>query len=156
MEISCHMNTKNILIRNSLKKPHDYNMINCSSSTANIFATQRRKNTNLYKVLSLESENVGFDEIKKAYRSMARQYHPDVVPVSRKEESTTRFVELQQAYETLSNPILRQKYDYHLRLLGGAATDNEVTITNEAWEYQLQGLKQRSQARMKGNNKGYI
>ncbi|KAF2284079.1 hypothetical protein GH714_018856 [Hevea brasiliensis] len=70
-------------------------------------ATQEKK-ANFYRVLSLESQNVGFDEIKKAYRNMALQYHPDVCPPSTKEESTKRFVELRQAYETLSDPISRR------------------------------------------------
>ncbi|KAJ6996611.1 hypothetical protein NC653_013270 [Populus alba x Populus x berolinensis] len=38
--------------------------------------------------------NARFDEIKKAYRSMALQYHPDAcTPSARSEESTKRFVE---------------------------------------------------------------
>jgi len=66
----------------------------------------REKNTNFYKVLKLESDNVRFNEIKKAYRSMALQYHPNVCPPSKKDEYTKKFVELHRAYETLSNPAL--------------------------------------------------
>ncbi|KAF5206440.1 Chaperone protein dnaj 20 protein [Thalictrum thalictroides] len=127
-------------------------------SGCNIFATQKKKGTNLYKVLSLGSQNVGFDDIKKAYRSMARQYHPDVVPASRKEESTRRFVQLHKAYETLSDPILRQKYDYQLGTDDVLLHNEEQRnyCSNETWEYQLQGLKQRSQVRMKSNKRTHI
>ncbi|XP_044474175.1 chaperone protein dnaJ 20, chloroplastic-like [Mangifera indica] len=78
-------------------------------------AVQRGSKSSFYQVLSLDnSESVGFDEIKKAYRRMALQYPPDVCPSVAKEESTKRFVELQQAYETLSDPVSRKMYDYEM------------------------------------------
>ncbi|KAF5204209.1 Chaperone protein dnaj 20 protein [Thalictrum thalictroides] len=130
------------------------NSISCRATT-NTLETQRvSSNKNLYEVLSLQSENVSFDEIKKAYRSMARQYHPDVVPLSKKEESTKKFVQLQQAYETLSDPISRQKYDYELRfsyLSAGFGLNGGIRSSNyskDIWEDQLRGLQSRSYARM--------
>ncbi|KAF9610300.1 hypothetical protein IFM89_021970 [Coptis chinensis] len=162
MDISCHLKTKEILLvaRTSSQKSHKINNIKCS---VNILATQRRKSSNLYEVLSLESNNVGSDDIKKAYRSMALQYHPDVVPLSRKEESTRKFVEFQKAYETLSNPISRQKYDYQLRLgdvsEGGVhemQNESYKHFPSEVWENQLEGLQQRSQSRIKRNKRTYI
>ncbi|RWR93029.1 chaperone protein dnaJ 20, chloroplastic-like protein [Cinnamomum micranthum f. kanehirae] len=83
----------------------------CMASSYNFSVGDKK---NLYKVLSLDSENVCVDEIKKAYRSMALQCHPDVCPPSRREESTRMFVELQRAYETLSDPVLRRRYDHEL------------------------------------------
>ncbi|KAF5180734.1 Chaperone protein dnaj 20 protein [Thalictrum thalictroides] len=131
-------------------------MISCR---ANTLETQRVISKNHYEVLSLESDKVGFDEIKKAYKSMARQYHPDVVPASRKEESTKRFVELQQAYETLSDPILREKYDselrfgYYLSGYGVKGIRNEENFSKDSWEDQLRGLQSRSYGRMR-NKRG--
>ncbi|KAE8665735.1 Slufate transporter 2,1 [Hibiscus syriacus] len=81
------------------------------------FAAAERGKSSFYKVLSLDSENVGLAEIKKAYRRMVLQYHPDVCSPSSKEESTQRFLELQTAYGTLSDPISRQIYDYELSLV---------------------------------------
>lgn len=49
------------------------------------------------------------EEIKKAYRSLARKYHPD--RNNDNEETTARFQEITEAYETLSNPETRNLYD---------------------------------------------
>ncbi|OAY32851.1 chaperone protein dnaJ 20, chloroplastic [Manihot esculenta] len=50
-------------------------------------------------------------EIKKAYKQLARKYHPDVSPPGRAEEYTKRFLQVQEAYETLSDPKSRALYD---------------------------------------------
>ncbi|KAJ0975097.1 hypothetical protein J5N97_017062 [Dioscorea zingiberensis] len=103
---------------------------------------RRKKATNLYQVLSLDSENVGFDEIRKAYRSMARRYHPDVLPPLKKEEATRFFVELHRAYETLSNPSLREMHDNELRM-----NERESEFSRERWQAQLCELRRRSERR---------
>lgn len=50
-------------------------------------------------------------EIKQAYKQLARKYHPDVSPPDRVEEYTQRFIQVQEAYETLSDPRSRALYD---------------------------------------------
>lgn len=130
---------------------------------------KEKRKTNFYELLSLGSaENVGFEEIKKAYRSMALRYHPDVCPPSDKEQSTRRFIELQRAYETLSNPVSRKKYDYyelglvedHDHGVAAFGHDNVESFSTEVimrrsvfpkevWENQLSELKRRSQIRTK-------
>ncbi|HEX4350692.1 MAG TPA: DnaJ domain-containing protein, partial [Verrucomicrobiae bacterium] len=49
------------------------------------------------------------DEIKKSFRKLAREYHPDVAKDKKKAEE--RFKEINEAYEVLSDPDKRKKYD---------------------------------------------
>jgi curved DNA-binding protein len=50
-------------------------------------------------------------EIKKAFRKLARQYHPDVVKEKEKKAAEAKFKEINEAYEVLSDPEKRKKYD---------------------------------------------
>ncbi|BBN09909.1 hypothetical protein MPTK1_4g23700 [Marchantia polymorpha subsp. ruderalis] len=67
----------------------------------------------LYGLLGID-QDVDLNDIKTAYRQMARLYHPDVCPVSKREECTKMFLQVQDAYEILSDPERRAEYDYHL------------------------------------------
>jgi curved DNA-binding protein len=70
----------------------------------------------LYETLGL-SENANASEIKKAYRKLARKYHPDVNKDPQAEE---KFKEINAAYEVLSNPEKKQQYDqYGDSMFGG-------------------------------------
>jgi DnaJ-class molecular chaperone len=60
-----------------------------------------------YKTLGV-SKNASAEEIKKAYRKLARQHHPDV---NRKPEAEKRFKEINEANEVLSDPEKRKRYD---------------------------------------------
>lgn len=61
-----------------------------------------------YKVLGV-SKNATQDEIKRAYRTLARKYHPDVNPGDKAAEE--KFKEINEAHEVLSDNEKRQKYD---------------------------------------------
>jgi len=54
-------------------------------------------------------KNASEEDIKRAFRKLARQYHPDVNPGD--ETAEERFKEINEAYEVLSDPEKRQKYD---------------------------------------------
>ncbi|MBM3857017.1 MAG: J domain-containing protein [Verrucomicrobia bacterium] len=61
-----------------------------------------------YQTLGL-SKTASADEIKSAFRKLARQYHPDVA--KDKKVAEEKFKEINEAYEVLSNPENRKKYD---------------------------------------------
>lgn len=70
----------------------------------------------LYETLEI-NEKATADEIKKAYRKLARKYHPDVNKDPQAEE---KFKEINAAYEVLSNPEKKQQYDqYGDSMFGG-------------------------------------
>ena len=61
----------------------------------------------LYGILGL-SRSATQEEIKKAYRALARKYHPDANPGDK--EAEKKFKEVAQAYEVLSDERQRQQY----------------------------------------------
>jgi len=61
-----------------------------------------------YKVLGVE-RNASQDDIRKAYRKLARKYHPDVNPGNK--SAAEKFKDINEAYNVLSDPEKRQKYD---------------------------------------------
>ena len=61
-----------------------------------------------YELLEVD-RSAGPDEIKRSYRRLARRWHPDANPDDPEAES--RFKEISLAYETLSDPQRRQRYD---------------------------------------------
>ncbi len=70
----------------------------------------------LYETLEI-SDTASADEIKKAYRKLARKYHPDVNKEASAEE---KFKEINGAYEVLSDPEKKQQYDqYGDSMFGG-------------------------------------
>ncbi|KAL6844887.1 hypothetical protein ACP4OV_025546 [Aristida adscensionis] len=115
-----------------------------------------------YAVLSLEhSPAVGAAEIRRAYRRLARRYHPDACPPARRAESTELFLELRRAYETLSDPARRVRYDAELRTTtssdvaaAAARPAGADAFARDVWEAQLRVLRARSEQRQRARGGG--
>lgn len=70
-----------------------------------------------YQILGV-ARNATEDEIKKAYRRLAKKHHPDVTKGGK--ESEEKFKEISEAYNVLSDPDQRKKYDMFGAYAGGA------------------------------------
>ena len=77
-----------------------------------------------YAILGVD-KNASDDEIKKAYRKMAKKWHPDANPNNRK-EAEEKFKEVGEAYSTLSDPQKRRMYDQ----FGSAAANGNYSGFN--------------------------
>ncbi|KAB2057720.1 hypothetical protein ERO13_A11G174800v2 [Gossypium hirsutum] len=92
--------------------------------------------TSLYEVLGI-SVGASNQEIKAAYRRLARVCHPDVVTIDRKDSSADEFMKIHAAYSTLSDPEKRAVYDSKLiwrcqRPLTSASRFS--SFTGRSWE----------------------
>lgn len=88
-----------------------------------------------YQVLGID-KTANADAIKKAYRKLARKYHPDVNPGDK--EAEKKFKEINEANEVLSNPENRAKYDKH----------------GENWKHGEEYEKARQQQRQQSQSYG--
>ena len=79
-----------------------------------------------YEVLGV-GKTASDDEIKSAFRRMAKQYHPDLHPNDK--EAEAKFKEVNEAYEVLSNADKRAKYDQ----FGHAAFDPSAGGGYSSW-----------------------
>jgi hypothetical protein len=73
-------------------------------------STTAASGKDLYQVLNV-GRKASTKEIHRAYRALARKYHPDMNPGN--EAAAQKFREVQEAYEVLSDPSKRKAYDYY-------------------------------------------
>ncbi|KAK9285252.1 hypothetical protein L1049_024441 [Liquidambar formosana] len=135
------------LANNSRRPPAFISITSCKATSMG----SEKETTNFYKVLSLSPHNACDEEIKRAYRTMALRYHPDVCHPSMKEESTRKFVQLHAAYKTLSDPVAREEYDFQLGL-NSSGRKSKMSFGDEGgmrnrWQDQIFELKRKSNRR---------
>jgi len=75
-----------------------------------------------YEILGVK-KTASVEEIKRAYRQLVMQYHPDRVPAEKKKEAEEKFKELSEAYAVLSDPSKKQLYDQY----GHAGVDSRYS-----------------------------
>lgn len=78
-----------------------------TTKTRLYMSTRNQTGRDFYAILGV-SRSADAAEIKKAYRRLAKQYHPDSNPG---QDTTEKFQEINRAYEVLNNPDLKKKYD---------------------------------------------
>ncbi len=91
-----------------------------------------------YKILGVD-KSASTEAIKKAYRKLARQHHPDLNPNNK--EAHKKFQELNEANEVLSDPETRKKYDKY-----GKDWKHGAEYEKAQQEQAQSGGRQRSQA----------
>lgn len=96
-------------------------------------------NKDYYKILGVE-KTATEDEIKSAYRKLAMKWHPDRNP-DNLEEAKNKFAEINEAYEVLSNPEKRQKYDNPSPFgdMGGDGEVHQWTDENGNMHFEFHG-----------------
>lgn len=102
--------------------------------------------TNYYIVLGVKND-ASFEEIKTAYRELAKKYHPDKNHGNKAAEEL--FKEIQQAYGVLSNAEKRKKFDLKFRYGESAPKtkkqSSNTAYTGNAYQYAQQQTQQKQQ-----------
>ena len=98
---------------------------------------------NYYDELEV-SKNASQEVITKAYKVLAKKYHPDMVEESHKQEAEEKFKKISEAYETLSNKTSRDSYDEELKRLQPEVNVDDyqrLVKNNQLLQQELQQLK---------------
>ncbi|XP_021288917.1 chaperone protein dnaJ 11, chloroplastic [Herrania umbratica] len=113
-------------VRSSVQTPSFKSATATGNKNAAMAVTVARGS--LYEVLRVE-RTASLNEIKTAYRSLAKMYHPDAMGSS---SDGRDFIEIQNAYATLSDPTARAMYD--MSLVGRARRVRARVYTPRTWE----------------------
>jgi len=89
----------------------------------------------LYEILEV-SENASEEIIEKAYKVLAKKYHPDLQQADNKVKAEEKMKEINDAYDILSNKQKRENYDNEL---SEKREEEKRKIINQAVEYKAEG-----------------
>jgi molecular chaperone DnaJ len=87
----------------------------------------------LYQLLGVDRDD-GMEQIKRAYRRLARRYHPDINPGDR--AAAARFRQISQAYDVLTDPDRRRQYDER----GVTSSDDAATFGFEGFDFSVEAV----------------
>src|SRR5215470_16579767 len=87
----------------------------------------------LYLILEV-GRTASLNDIKRAFRKLARRYHPDINPGDRQAED--RFKRITEAYDVLSDPLKREFYDVNGFYTEGVLDERG----NSRWGFSFQGF----------------
>lgn len=105
---------------------------------------------NYYKVLNV-STKADDKEIKKAYRLLAKKYHPDMYQGD-KSYAEEKMQEINEAYDTLSNAYLRKEYDNSIGLNKEPEKNNSSNYSNKKTTTSYSNTNNYNNVRYKPNN----
>ena len=100
--------------------------------------------TDYYRILQV-TPMAGETQIKRAYRALAKQYHPDRVPPERQAWAREQMARINRAYETLSDPPRRAAYDHAARCGHAAPVHDAPPPATSIWHAQR--LRERTRRR---------
>lgn len=108
-------------------------------------------NKNYYKILEVDS-SASPEVIEKAYKTLAKKYHPDLQEESQKESAGEKLKEINEAYEILSNPESRANFDKILLDTTISSEDfNKIANENKQLHEELNNLKYNNNLRRDSN-----
>ena len=105
--------------------------------------------SNYYEILEVESNSTQ-DEIKAAYRKLARKYHPDI---NKETGAIEKFKMITVAYETLSNPKEREKYNILKGIFKTQESQVKTSSAKAQEEYKQQNSSQNESPKNKQDKK---
>ncbi|KKM05604.1 hypothetical protein LCGC14_1752400 [marine sediment metagenome] len=91
------------------------------------------KQKDYYKILEIEKD-ASEEEIKLAYRKLAKKYHPDLNKTDSRGKE--KFIELHEAYETLIDPIKRKIYNQ------AGYNPQNVDLSDIFWKYNSMSIRE--------------
>lgn len=107
---------------------------------------------NYYKILEV-NENASYEVIEKAYKVLAKKYHPDIWPKDKIYFAESKFKEITEAYNILSNYDLRSEYDAKMGFNNSSYNAyNNLYDENQKLRKELNSMKIKNESKKYTDN----